>query len=558
METSAIGESRPLLSVVICSVDRDQLARVTRNYRDLLAAIPHEIIHIGDAVSLSEGYNRGIARCRGDYLILSHDDIEIWTPDFGQRLLRHLDRCDMVGVAGTDLLVDAGGHSKSWKYASWGAAGLGHVFGRFVLPHEDRYAVQVYGAPAALVEGMQALDGVFIAMRRRVAETLRFDDENFDGFHLYDLDFTYRAFLNGFGLGVFTDIVIVHHSEGGYDEQWLGYHRRFLHKFEGILPKMRPRPWQQAFVVFRRSWEVLDFYNRIAGRMPPSVEAAVDKAASPRSDVVMTLEPALYRRWREQQQRWIEEGWAEMALERLTRYWPTQPTFHLVVWCEPGQQMALAETLESIGQQLYDRWGVSVLAPFVCPTASFAEVPNLEWIRVEADADAALRDVLEASALDWFALLEPGDRLASHALLRVADYVNRCPAWRFIYLDEDRLDARGERCDPVFRPDFDPELLLAAHDLGDCCLVRRDSVLADGALIYLPGLTTFQAALRVLEHHGRAAIGHVADVLYHRALTRAQLVDVAAIARTRRQLVEDYLARRSAPATAREALLSGA
>ncbi|MEI2771206.1 MAG: glycosyltransferase [Candidatus Competibacter sp.] len=80
-----------LISIIICSVDDVKFARVERNYRNLLVNFPYEIIRIDDAVSLCEGYNRGIARSRGNYLIFSHDDIEIWTPDFGQRLLRHLE-----------------------------------------------------------------------------------------------------------------------------------------------------------------------------------------------------------------------------------------------------------------------------------------------------------------------------------------------------------------------------------------------------------------------------------------------------------------------------------
>jgi hypothetical protein len=125
-------------------------------------------------VRLCEGYNRGIARSRGDYLIFSHDDLEIWTPDFGQRLLKHLERCDVVGVAGTNRLTDTGGQTALWKYTSWGAAGLGHVFGRIVQRQDDAYAVVVYGTPTTLVEGIQALDGAFIAARRPVARNARF------------------------------------------------------------------------------------------------------------------------------------------------------------------------------------------------------------------------------------------------------------------------------------------------------------------------------------------------------------------------------------------------
>ncbi|HRX62814.1 MAG TPA: glycosyltransferase [Candidatus Competibacter sp.] len=242
----------------------------------------------------------------------------------------------------------------------------------------------------------------------------------------------------------------------------------------------------------------------------------------------------------------------------MVKHWRIQPAFHLVVWCELAQQSALADTLESIGQQLYDRWGVSVLAPFDCPDDSFAELTNIEWVKIEANADTTLRNILEESALGWFALLEPGDRLAPYALLKAADYINRYPAWRFIYLDEDQLDARGERRDPIFRPEFDPELLLGTHYLGDCCLMHRESVLADSDLAYLPGLTTFQAALRVFEDHGRSAVGHIADVLYHRTLARSQAADAATIAQARRQLVEDHLARRGIDVAVKEALLPGA
>lgn len=543
------------ISVVICSVDNARFSRIARQYHELLTDIPHEIIRIDDASSLCEGYNRGIARSRGDYLIFSHDDLEIWTPDFGQRLLKHLERCDVVGVAGTNRLTDTGGQTALWKYTSWGAAGLGHVFGRIVQRQDDAYAVVVYGTPTTLVEGIQALDGAFIAARRPAAETLGFDAETFDGFHLYDLDFSYRAFRHGFRLGVFTDIAILHESAGDYDAIYFNYHRRFLQKFAGELPKFRPRPWQHAFMVFECPEDVLAFYQG-AGEAPPLMATTTTKTGEPSGETGPLSDNALYRRWCERQQ--VGEGWAEIVGERMVKHWQTQPTFHLVIWCEPSQTAALADTLESLGQQLYGHWGTSVLAPFDCPEGAFTELAHVEWVKVAADADAALRQVLDASALDWFALLEAGDRLAPHALLKIADYSNRYPDWRFIYLDEDQLDLRGERRDPLFRPEFDPDLLLGTHYLGDCCLMRRDSVLVDGDLSYLPGVTTFQAALTVWQRHGAGAIGHLADVLYHRAATRLPAADSDAIASVRRRLVMDYLTRHHIAATVEATLLPGA
>jgi hypothetical protein len=69
----------PSLSIVICSIDARKFERVSQNYRQRFAGRDVEIVGIHDARSLAEGYNRGIARSRGERVILSHDDIEILT-----------------------------------------------------------------------------------------------------------------------------------------------------------------------------------------------------------------------------------------------------------------------------------------------------------------------------------------------------------------------------------------------------------------------------------------------------------------------------------------------
>lgn len=555
-------DSSALISIIICSVDDVKFARVERNYRNLLVNFPYEIIRIDDAVSLCEGYNRGIARSRGNYLIFSHDDIEIWTPDFGQCLLQHLNCCDVVGVAGTDLLIDVSQEEKAgWATGGWATAGLVHSFGRVVHRHtEQNYTIDFYGVPSVLVEGIQALDGVFIATTRRVIDAISFDESNFDGFHYYDIDFTYRAYRAGFRVGVCTDILLVHDSVGKFDENWLKYHRRFIAKFGDSLPKAKPVSWGRALVALSSPEEVVEYWNRfsdryysVLGTRALKADPTTFTAPHASTEIPKRLD---YRVWCARRQ--VGEGWAEIVAERMIRHWQTQPTFHLVIWCEPTQQAALADTIDSLEQQLYKNWGLSILAPFECPDDYFPELSNIEWVKVEVDADAALRKTLDDSALDWVALLEPGDRLAMHALLKIADYINRHLEWRFIYLDEDQLDARGERRDPVFRPEFDLELLLGTHYLGDCCLMRRDSVFAtDEVVAYLPGLTTFQAALRVLESHGPMAIGHIADVLYHRPVMRPQVADPAVVGEARRQLVEQYLVRCGIAATLEKALLPG-
>jgi GT2 family glycosyltransferase len=84
---------------------------------------------------------------------------------------------------------------------------------------------------APLVTGVAALDGVFVACRRDAAAAVPYDEATFDGFHLYDLDVSYRAHRAGFRLAVACDLGIVHESKGDFGAEWSRYAARFRTKF---------------------------------------------------------------------------------------------------------------------------------------------------------------------------------------------------------------------------------------------------------------------------------------------------------------------------------------
>jgi hypothetical protein len=210
----------PRVSVIICSIVPAKFERISANYVDLLAGVPHEIIGIHDARSLAEGYNRGIGKARGEILVFSHDDIEIVTPDFAAKLANRLAESDLIGIAGTDRVC--GG--------SWIDAGWPHVFGQVGLPVPNGVIASTYILRGASAAPMQALDGVFFACRRAVVDKIVFDERTFDGWHLYDLDFTYSAALAGFRISIGSDLLVMHQSGGNFGEAWRGYARKFMAK----------------------------------------------------------------------------------------------------------------------------------------------------------------------------------------------------------------------------------------------------------------------------------------------------------------------------------------
>ena len=79
----------------------------------------------------------------------------------------------------------------------------------------------------------------------------------FDGFHHYDLDFTFAAHLAGFRLGIASDIHILHESSGAHDEKWHHYLARFEQKYAGQLNRMPARPVLLSTVAVGSKQEIL-------------------------------------------------------------------------------------------------------------------------------------------------------------------------------------------------------------------------------------------------------------------------------------------------------------
>jgi len=240
-----------MISVIICSVDPAKYSQVTTTYCRLLAGVAHEIIGIHDARSLAEAYNRATATARGDILIFSHDDVEIVSSDLPGAIGRAANELDVIGIAGTEKVVGA----------YWPGAGAAYLHGWVTFPNSEGsgYYVHIYGVDAAITTGLQGLDGMFFAVRRKVFESVSFDAANFDGFHGYDVDFSYAAHLAGFRVGVTAEIALIHASAGNFSDDWSIYNDRFAAKYcsrLGASPQVRP--WSVARAPVASKQQIVD------------------------------------------------------------------------------------------------------------------------------------------------------------------------------------------------------------------------------------------------------------------------------------------------------------
>lgn len=225
-----------MISVVMCSRDDRKFANVRAMYSRVLADGPFEIIRIPDATGLCEGYTRGLAQSSGEIVIFSHDDMELLADDARSRMLAHLEFCDLLGVAGATRVCNG----------NWLGAGPPYIYGQVLhqQPLKGTMSVAIYGAPRRRIDHMVVLDGVFLCCRRESAIAIGFDTETFTGFHMYDLDFTFRAHLAGLRLSVCTDLDVLHMSDPAYDETWMRDAERFFNKHKAAL-----WPFSQPFTL---------------------------------------------------------------------------------------------------------------------------------------------------------------------------------------------------------------------------------------------------------------------------------------------------------------------
>ena len=236
------GPTLPRFSLIVCSVDRARLDECVARYRAAFADEAFDLIVIDDAKSLAEAYNRGIARARGANLVFSHDDAFPISIAFADRLAAHLEQVDVVGIAGATAALSG----------FWGYAGQPHTHGHVIAsaPQGSHVDLLVWGASRRRVDDIRLLDGCMIAARRDVAVAIGFDAQRFDGFHLYDADFSLRASAAGHAVAVASDITVFHRSPGSFDAEWHRYNEKFVAAHSASFDRIAPQPRLVARVAF--------------------------------------------------------------------------------------------------------------------------------------------------------------------------------------------------------------------------------------------------------------------------------------------------------------------
>lgn len=123
-------------------------------------------------------------------------------------------------------------------------------------------------------------------------------------------------------------------------------------------------------------------------------------------------------------------------------------------------------------------------------------------------------DALKMAKGEFIALVDNDDTLSPDAFSEVIKVLNKDKKLDFIYSDEDKLDLKGVRRDPNFKPDFSPDTLLSMNYICHLSVIRKSLVEKVGGFeVGLEGAQDHDLFLKVTEKTSK--IHHIHKILYH-------------------------------------------
>jgi len=183
----------------------------------------------------------------------------------------------------------------------------------------------------------------------------------------------------------------------------------------------------------------------------------------------------------------------------------------------------LSSAIGSVFNQVYQNWELCIADD--CSTDLKVIETLKNWatkdsriqitLRTEnGNISAATNSAAELATGDIILFLDNDDELTPDALGEVALYFATHPTTDFLYSDDDKIDTKGRRFSPQFKPEWSPELLLSYMYLGHLCAVRKQIFEQVGGLqLGFEGSQDYDFALRATEISRQVA--HLPLVLYH-------------------------------------------
>lgn len=293
------------------------------------------------------------------------------------------------------------------------------------------------------------------------------------------------------------------------------------------------RPWQQLITCGYRGEFKLNSKEFEPGLK--TLQIAIIDAKGNRQEfqrevklVVPALNPAeisdaplSYEEWIVQNEPTLQNLQQQRARSRQLIY---QPLISIITPVYNPPMVVLQAMLDSVRNQTYHNWELCLvdggstdptISQLLTAIASQDNRIHLKLTEQNSGIIGNSKQALELAQGEFYTTLDHDDVLAPDALYEIALALNDNQALDFIYSDHDLLSEDGaKRFDPLFKPDWSPEILLSANYLVHLAVIRATVFQEVGGFQEgLEGVQDLDLFFRVVEKTQR--IHHIPRVLYH-------------------------------------------
>ena len=179
-------------------------------------------------MSLTQIYNKGLKESVNDIVVFMHDDLILETSNMTPKIVKLFEKhpeYGIIGIAGTDKLTSG----MWWQNRENMFGVVGHI-------HEGKRHVNHYskGVFNDVLKDVVIVDGLFFIVRKSLLK--KEFNEQFEGFHFYDISFCVENQFEGVKIGLTTKFGVTHKSVGITNKQWEKNKLLFEALFEKRLP----------------------------------------------------------------------------------------------------------------------------------------------------------------------------------------------------------------------------------------------------------------------------------------------------------------------------------
>ena len=290
-----------------------------------------------------------------------------------------------------------------------------------------------------------------------------------------------------------------------------------ISRMQPLMRAMRERLHQMEL---SRFWKLRNDFFRAKKRFRLDNEGAIPAFAVPVdvSEYTRTADP--YFLWRQQNE--LRRGDIE-RLRDMATVLTYRPLISVIMPTYNTPELYLREAIDSVLAQVYDRFELCIAddastAPHVRAIleeyAAMDDRIKLVFRPENGHIAHASNSALALASGEFVALFDHDDVLTPDALFENVRVLNAHRDADMIYSDEDKVDDKGHRSNPYFKPDWSPDTFLSRNYVSHLGVYRRSLVLEVGA--FRPGFEgsqDYDLVLRIVERTSR--IYHIPRVLYH-------------------------------------------